>query len=286
MFNERYIIIKNKFGKWESQPICHDPYGALKRDFVSIDKKDKIVVFKYQYKVLSDTGYNSLAYTTLENWEKRHTPLFDGKLIEKLSMGGRRFCGFQSFQQVKEYLVEDGFSEENILEETYNNHRRYIDLGIVQDIGDPPTKDEIIESFFRKIGMTKHANYYFKDNESFINDFFAILNLKGERTKYVVSDEVIVWIDFFDNEDTSKRVNNHVLTEDFSDIKDYQGVPVFEFAKKYPYCIVIDKKEKDETNEYRVKGIYKFDEQRSIPSEKHFYNEVESTSVKHYYDKI
>ena len=118
-----FIIICNENGQMKAQPIDDD---SLDKRICYINSSDKLVVFKYQLKVLSDTGYNSIAWTTLENWNNRLTTKFDSSLVGELHHYSRTIW---NFEYAKKYLVELGFLSENIIDQTQNCFGK---LGIVQ----------------------------------------------------------------------------------------------------------------------------------------------------------
>ena len=82
-----------------------------------IKNSEKIIIFKYQLRVLTDTFFNSTAYTTQENWDNRLTDKFDNSLIGEI---GHYQTHIKSLEQAKIYLISLGFSEENIMEEKDN----------------------------------------------------------------------------------------------------------------------------------------------------------------------
>ena len=135
---DNFIIICNENGQMKVQPIDYD---SLDKRICYINSSDKLVVFKYQLKVLGDTGYNSIAWTTLENWNNRLTTKFDSSLVGELHHydreiwhveGGKKYLynrKIWNFEYAKKYLVELGFLSENIIDKTQNC---FGELGIVQ----------------------------------------------------------------------------------------------------------------------------------------------------------
>ena len=83
-------------------------------------KEEQIVVFVYQSKALADTFIFKLAFTTKENFANRFNENFDFSKICKIKED------FETFLQVKEYLVKTfNYKEENIFEESNNKNRKY-----------------------------------------------------------------------------------------------------------------------------------------------------------------
>lgn len=89
-------------------------------DWKDYDKNDKIVVFLYQGKILSDTFFFTLAFTTKENFAKRFSEDFDFDKICKLGVD------FTDFKEVQKYLCgEFGYKKENIFEENNDVNHKY-----------------------------------------------------------------------------------------------------------------------------------------------------------------
>ena len=118
---DNFIIICDKNGEMRVQVI-----DSTDEQTRTIDSSNEVVVFKYQLKVLSDTGYNSIAWTTLENWNNRLTNKFDSSLVGELWHHNRNLCNFET---AKKHLVGLGFSSDNIIDQTKNCFGK---LGIVQ----------------------------------------------------------------------------------------------------------------------------------------------------------
>ena len=125
---DSFIFIRDKNGEWQDQDLKTYGYISKRTTTKTISRKDKIVIFVYQQKILSDTGINDLAYTTYDNWEKRLTKDFDDELIFPINFSKI----IRSFKQVRNIFIDLGFSEENIFEETNNENRIYTELGLVQ----------------------------------------------------------------------------------------------------------------------------------------------------------
>jgi len=119
-----FIIIFDKNNEMQAQPLYVCP---LNERVCYMDDK-KIVVFTYQLKVLSDTGFNSMAWTTQENWDNRLTSKFDASLVGEIYFHNRHIRDFES---AKRYLEKLGFSSDNIIDQTNNCFAR---LGRVQDL--------------------------------------------------------------------------------------------------------------------------------------------------------
>lgn len=119
---DNFIILCDEKGNMQVQE-----FNSTNERTHTIDSSNKVVVFKYQLKVLSDTGYISIAWTTLENWNNRLTNKFDSSLVGELWHHNRNIC---SFERAKEHLVKLGFSSDNIIDETKNC---FAGLGIVHD---------------------------------------------------------------------------------------------------------------------------------------------------------
>ena len=113
-----FIWICDKQGTPQVQKI---PYidEAPKR---YIKNSEKIIIFKYQLRVLADTFFNSTAYTTQENWYNRLTDKFDNTLIGEIG----HYQKHKSFGQAKHYLISLGFAEENIIEEKDNTFIQHL----------------------------------------------------------------------------------------------------------------------------------------------------------------
>ena len=113
-----FIWICDKQGTPQVQKI---PYidEAPKR---YIKNSEKIIIFKYQLRVLADTFFNSIAYTTQENWYNRLTDKFDNTLIGEIG----HYQKLRSFGQAKHYLISLGFAEENIIEEKDNTFIQHL----------------------------------------------------------------------------------------------------------------------------------------------------------------
>ena len=93
-------------------------------DWKDYDKNDKIVVFVYQGKILGDTFFFTLAFTTKENFAKRFSEDFDFDKICKIG------ATFETFLEAQKYLCDEfGYKKENVFEESDNTAQKY-ELGI------------------------------------------------------------------------------------------------------------------------------------------------------------
>lgn len=122
-----FVFIKDTQGKYTLVDCSKKPQKLwLKPNTWNVkDKNDKIVVFVYQGKIMGDTGFFALAFTTEKNFKNRHTELFDFEKICRLG------TDYSSFLEIQEYLVETfGYKKENIFEEENDKSREYKELGI------------------------------------------------------------------------------------------------------------------------------------------------------------
>ena len=122
MFTYRdFVFIKDDNGEYQYVDCSKKRYDSWKTidNWNNYDKNDKIVVFNYQGKILGDTFFFSLAFTTKENFDKRFNADFD---FEKICVIGY----FQTFFDVQQYLCwKFGYKKENIFEENNNVNQKF-----------------------------------------------------------------------------------------------------------------------------------------------------------------
>ena len=122
-----FVFIKDTQGKYELVDCSKKPrrFWFTPDTWIVENKNDNIVIFVYQGKIMGDTGFFALAFTTEENFKNRYTEFFDFNKICKLG------TAHQSFYKAQKYLVETfGYKKENIFEEENNINREYKQLGI------------------------------------------------------------------------------------------------------------------------------------------------------------
>ena len=121
-----FVFMKDEQGNYKFVD-CSKFSHRLWKDIDSwkeFDKNDKIIVFVYQGKILGDTFFFTLAFTTEENFENRFNDNFDFNKICKIG------TEFEDFLNVKDFLINKfGYKEENIFEESNNINQKY-KLGI------------------------------------------------------------------------------------------------------------------------------------------------------------
>ena len=123
-----FVFIKNNKGYYMYIDCTQKPHPTWKNTatWTAGNKNEEIVVFVYQAKIMMDTGYFALAFTTKQNFENRENSLFDFDNICKLDIPIRTFFGAQK------YIAETfGYKKENISDETGNPYR-YYSLGVIQ----------------------------------------------------------------------------------------------------------------------------------------------------------
>lgn len=121
-YYDNFLFIKDERGDYEfvdCKKRSHRTW-ATTENWTNYDKNDKIIVFVYQGKILGDTFFFTLAFTTKENFDNRFSDNFD---LDKICKLGSRFS---SFIEVQEYLTNTfGYKKENIFEETNDTSREY-----------------------------------------------------------------------------------------------------------------------------------------------------------------
>ena len=121
-----FVFIKDEQGKYKLVDCSSHKHRTWKTidDWTEYDKNEQIVVFVYEGKIMSDTFFFTLAFTTKDNFEKRFSKDFDFNKICKIG------ADKESFSEVQEYLCcEFGYNKQNIFEETGDTSRKY-KLGI------------------------------------------------------------------------------------------------------------------------------------------------------------
>ncbi|MBQ8427253.1 MAG: hypothetical protein IJX16_05795 [Clostridia bacterium] len=127
MFSYRdFIFIKDNNGNYQHVDCSKKQHILWKtsENWIEYNKNDKIVVFVYQGKILGDTFFFTLAFTTKENFAKRFSEDFDFDKICKIG------TNFETFLEVQEYLnYKFGYKKENIFAENNDSNCKY-KLGI------------------------------------------------------------------------------------------------------------------------------------------------------------
>lgn len=121
-----FIFIKDEQGKYKVVNCSKSKHRSWKTtaEWKEYDKNDKIVVFVYQGKIMADTFFFTLAFTTKENFQNRFKQNFDFDKICKIG------AEYTKFLDVQEFLSSEfGYKTENIFEECNDMHRIY-QLGI------------------------------------------------------------------------------------------------------------------------------------------------------------
>ena len=139
---------------------------------------------------------------------------------------------------------------------------------------------------FEKIGLKIGHVFKGYTNARFINEHFntsygqwgrSRWELDQDKNRGPQADNMIVWIvhiDGYQRDGWKNFENKNTIIEDMTNgTKHYKGIYVRDYAEKYPYRIVIQKKDGMYGNDFIVRGLYKFDKERSN------YNQ-------HYYVKI
>ena len=121
-----FVFMKDEQGNYKFVDCSKNKHRSWKTatEWIKYDINEKIVVFVYQGKILGDTFFFTLAFTTKENFEKRFSEDFNFDKICKIG------ANFETFLEVQKYLCDEfGYGKENIFEENDDINRKY-ELGI------------------------------------------------------------------------------------------------------------------------------------------------------------
>ena len=122
MFTYRdFVFIKDDNGEYQYVDCSKKRYDTWKTidNWNNYDKNDKIVIFNYQGKILGDTVFFALAFTSKENFDNRFNDTFDFNKICRIGE-------FQDFICASQYLIyKFGYKKENIFEENGNINKKF-----------------------------------------------------------------------------------------------------------------------------------------------------------------
>lgn len=151
--------------------------------------------------------------------------------------------------------------------------------------------DVMAKKVFELTGLKEKMLFKDYTNAKFINEHFnagygqwgrSRWELSQDKNKGPQADNMIVWLVCIDSEEREGWINydfGEEIIEDMSNgIKMYKigrkEVSVREYAMQYPYRIVVQKIKSGNKNDFRVRGLYKFDEKRSVDDNQHYYVKI------------